>query len=140
MMKTVAYCALSLCLMAMPLAAVAQEEPTEPLEYTVFMLVKTTPDWLALPPEERFGFLGTYIEPLLAEHPALGMRFFDTEFFNGDVTDVIVFNTTELDSYRSVVEGLRETPFWDRYFHVVDVFLGIENAYAAYYDVEAIGQ
>jgi hypothetical protein len=139
MMKTVAYSALSLCLMAMPLAVAAQEEPTEPLEYTVFMLVKTTPEWLALPTEERFGFLGTYIEPLLAEHTALGMRFFDSEFFNSDVTDVIMFNTAELDAYRSVVEGLRETPFWDRYFEVVDVVLGIENAYASYYEVDAIG-
>jgi hypothetical protein len=28
------------------------------------------------------------------------------------------------------VEDLRETPFWDRYFSIVEILAGVENAYA----------
>lgn len=110
------------------------------VRYTIFMLVRTTPEWLALSPAQRFGFLGSDIEPLLKQYPQVGMRFYDTEFFNSEVTDVIVWETRELDAYRAVVEGLRESPFWDRYFNVVSILPGIENAYADHYDVAAVGQ
>lgn len=112
----------------------------EPTGYTVFMLVKTTPEWLALSPQERFAFLGTDIEPLLGRHPSVRMRFYDTEFFNSEVTDVIVWETGDLAAYRSVIEGLRESRFWDRYFRVVSILPAVENAYAKHYDVEPVGQ
>jgi hypothetical protein len=37
-----------------------------------------------------------------------------------------------------VVEALRETPFWDRYFRVVEILVGVENAYATNYGRDAI--
>jgi hypothetical protein len=32
------------------------------------------------------------------------------------------------------VEELRESPFWDRYFEVVEILPGVEDAYAKNYD------
>jgi hypothetical protein len=37
-----------------------------------------------------------------------------------------------------VVEALRETPFWDRYFDIVEILPGVENAYAKNYDRDAL--
>jgi hypothetical protein len=108
-------------------------------EYTIFMLVKTTTDWLALSPEERFGFLATVIEPLLHRFPTVRMQFYDTEFFNSAVSDVIVWETSDLGAYCALIENLRETQFWDRYFTITSILPGIRNAYAARYDVTPVG-
>lgn len=42
------------------------------------------------------------------------------------------------DAYQRLVDALRETPFWDRYFQVVDLLVGTENGYARTYGVEAV--
>ncbi|WP_433208949.1 darcynin family protein [Nocardia sp. CA-107356] len=33
---------------------------------------------------------------------------------------------------------MRETPFWDRYFEVVDLLVGTENGYTRTYGLEPI--
>ncbi|MCA2977046.1 MAG: darcynin [Myxococcaceae bacterium] len=103
------------------------------------MLVKTTTAWLAKPPKERFAFLGASIEPILARHPAVKMRFFDAEAFSARVSDVIVWETQALGEYQAIVEALRETEFWGTYFEVVDIIPSIENAYASHYEVAPVG-
>ncbi|WP_212847203.1 darcynin family protein [Actinoplanes ianthinogenes] len=40
-------------------------------------------------------------------------------------------------SYQLLIEALRETPFWDRYFTIVDLLVGVENGYARNYDLDA---
>jgi hypothetical protein len=37
-------------------------------------------------------------------------------------------------SYQLLVEELRETAFWDRYFEIVEILTGVENANAKNYD------
>lgn len=122
------------------LPSVAAAQPREPATFTIFMQVKTTPAWLALSPQRRFAFLGETIEPILARHPSVRMRFFDTEFYAADVTDVIVWETKDLAAYQAIVEALRETPFWGQYFEVVSIVPGVENAYADAYDRPAVGR
>ncbi|MBL8936348.1 MAG: hypothetical protein JNM69_17465 [Archangium sp.] len=112
---------------------------SRPTSYTVFMLVKTTDAWLALPPSGRFEFLGAEIRPLLERHPAVTMRFFDAEAFSARATDIVLWQTTDLDAYQSIVEGLRETKFWGAYFEVLDIFPTVENRYATHYDVKPLG-
>ncbi len=99
--------------------------------YTIFMLIKATRAWLDLPPRERFAFLASDVEPILSKHPAVTMGFFDTEFYNSEVSDVIVWETSDLRAYESTVEDLRDTLFWDHYFTVVSILPGVENAYRA---------
>jgi hypothetical protein len=117
-------------------AAAAQ---TEPVTYTVFWQVQTTPAWLALPVEDRFAFLGAVIEPILASQPAVAVRFFDSEFYSTTATDVIMMETQSLPAYQSIVEQLRETPFWGTYFDVVAIIPAVENAYAAAYGQDPVG-
>ena len=113
------------------------EAPT-PTAYTIFMLVKATEAWLALSPPDRFAFVRAEIQPRLREQPGVSLRYFDTEFFNSEVSDVMVWETRDLDAYRALIEGLRETQFWDHYFRVVSILPGVENAYAAHYEVETL--
>jgi hypothetical protein len=112
--------------------------PVPTANFTYFMLIKTTPTWLAFSPEQRFGFLGDTIAPILGKHAEVTMRFFDSEAFHGRYSDVVLWETADPLAYQALVEDLRETPFWDTYFEVVDIVPAIENAYARHYDVDAL--
>jgi hypothetical protein len=98
---------------------------------TVFMLVKTMPEWLAMSVDERFSELGKHVEPIVQRHrERVRLRFYDVEFYTARVTDVWVWDALDHHAYELLVEDLRETPFWDRYFAIVEILPGVENAYA----------
>jgi hypothetical protein len=106
---------------------------------TVFMLVKTRPEWLAFPVEERFRLLREHLEPILRDYAGqVRLRFFDTEFYSARVTDIWLWEARERQAYELVVEALRETPFWDRFFDIVEILPGVENAYAKNYGKEPL--
>ncbi|MFM0336686.1 darcynin family protein [Paraburkholderia fungorum] len=106
---------------------------------TVFMLVKTLPEWLGFSVDERFRLLREHVEPILKQHAdKVSMRFYDVEFYSARVTDIWVWDATSHHAYELVVEALRETPFWDRFFEVVEILPGVENAYASNYNQAAL--
>lgn len=106
---------------------------------TVFMLVKTTPEWLAFSVEQRFAELAEHFTPVLRKHAdRVRLRFFDVEFYSTNVTDIWMWDAADHGSYQLLVEDLRETAFWDRYFDIVDILTGVENAYARNYGRSAI--
>ena len=110
-----------------------QNQTTEQREIvlTAFMLVKSMPEWLGFTSEERLRLLATHIEPILNKHrPKVTLRLYDVEFYSARVTDLWVWETTDHHAYELLVEDLRETPFWDRYFQIVEILPGVENIYA----------
>lgn len=109
-------------------------------EFAIFMLVKTTPEWLGFSVDRRFELLQEQVTPILERHKAdVRLRFFDCEFYSARVTDLWMWDARSHHSYQLVVEALRETAFWDRYFEVVEILTGIEDAYAKNYEREPIG-
>lgn len=110
------------------------------LAFTIFLMLQTQTAWLEKSPEERFAFLETTVKPILAKHPDVSLRFYDSEFYNSRVTDVAMLETSNLGAYNSLVEDLRETPFWGTYFDVVEVIPAVENAYADHYDKQPVQQ
>ena len=107
---------------------------------TVFMLVKTMPEWLAMSVDERFSELAKHVEPIVQRHrDRVRLRFYDVEFYTARVTDVWVWDALDHHAYELLVEDLRETPFWDRYFAIVEILPGVENAYAKNSGREALG-
>lgn len=106
---------------------------------TAFMLVKTTPEWLALTVEQRIEAFRTEVVPAI-EEKAKGVqsRFYDTEFYSARVTDVWVWEAVDHAAYQRLVDALRETPFWDRWFEVAEILVGVENGYATNYGVDAV--
>ncbi|WP_327733610.1 darcynin [Streptomyces nojiriensis] len=115
--------------------------PTDRTEspVTAFMLVKTTPEWLAMTVAERVHAFATHVVPVIeARTRGVRSRFYDTEFYSARVTDIWVWEADDHDSYRVLIDTLRETPFWDRYFEVVDLLVGIENGYARTYGLQPV--
>jgi hypothetical protein len=107
-------------------------------ELTAFMLVKTSPEWLGFPVDRRFELVREYLTPILKKHKDVSLRFFDVEFYTARVTDIWMWDARDHHSYQLLVEDLRETPFWDRYFEVVEILTGVENAYAKNYGRQPI--
>jgi hypothetical protein len=95
---------------------------------TVFMLVKSMPEWLGFTSEEQFTLLAAHIEPILKmHHPKVTLRLYDVEFYSARVTDLWIWEATDHLAYELLVENLRQTPFWDRYFQIVEILPGVEN-------------
>lgn len=112
--------------------------PFEPA-VTVFMLVKTSPEWLGFTIDRRFELLREQFTPILKKHAAsVALRFFDVEFYSTRVTDLWMWDARDHHAWQLLVEDLRETAFWDRYFEIVEILTGVENAYAKNYDREVI--
>ncbi|WP_181774052.1 darcynin family protein [Amycolatopsis pittospori] len=106
-------------------------------EVTAFMLVKTTPEWLGLTVGQRVETFKTEILPAIeSKVKGVRSRFYDTEFYSARVTDVWVWEADDHHSYQLLIEALRETSFWDKYFEVVDLLVGVENAYATNYGLD----
>jgi hypothetical protein len=79
------------------------------------------------------------VQPLLTKHRAdIRLRFYDVEFCSARVTDMWLWEARDHHAYQLQVEDLRETPFWDRYFEIVEILPGVKNAYAKNYNREAI--
>ena len=115
--------------------------PTDAFEpaVTIFMLVKTTPEWLGFTVERRHELAKAQLTPILQKHCAdVRLRFFDVEFYSARVTDVWMWDARDHHAYEMLVEELRETPFWDRWFQVVEILPGVEDAYAKNYQRETI--
>lgn len=108
-------------------------------DVTIFMLVKTSSEWLGFTVDRRFELLAEHFTPILKKHAAnVTLRFFDVEFYSTRVTDIWMWDATDHHSYQLLVEDLRETKFWDRYFDIVEILTGVENAYAKNYNRPAI--
>ncbi|MEC9347540.1 MAG: darcynin family protein [Pseudomonadota bacterium] len=110
-----------------------------PVTYSLFMLVRATPAWLALPPPERSGWFDRIVRPLLARRPAVRLRYFDAEFFHARISDVMLWQTGDLDAWRALVEDLRETPFWGHYFEVLEIVPTVEDAWSTHYGAAPAG-
>lgn len=108
-------------------------------EMTLFMLVRATPAWLALPPQERHAFADRTLRPLLARHTAVSLRYFDAEAYAARVSDVMMWTTGDHGQWQALVEGLRESPFWGVYFEVVEIIPAVEDDYARHYGVQRMG-
>ncbi|MGI5503917.1 darcynin family protein [Lentzea sp. CA-135723] len=108
-------------------------------EVTAFMLVKTMPKWLALTVPQRIEVMETHVLPAIkAKADGVRSRFYDTEFYSARVTDIWVWEARDHESYQQLVDALRDTPFWDDYFQVVELLVGVENGYARNHGVDPV--
>ena len=116
----------------------AQAEDFEPA-ITVFMMVKTTVEWLSFAVDKRHELAKTQLTPILEKHrTGVRLRFYDIEFYSARVTDLWMWEARNHHAYELLIEELRETPFWDRWFEIVEILPGVEDAYAKNYDREKV--
>lgn len=102
--------------------------------FTLFMLLRSQPAWLALDRPARRAFVAEQVQPAFAAWPQVAMRYYDAEAFHGRCTDVMVFETADLIAYNHLIEALRDTDFLGGvpYFEVVDIIPALEDGWRAY--------
>ena len=95
---------------------------------TIFMLVKSSRAWLDLGDEARGAALRQHVVPLLQRYRAdVRARAFDVEAYAARVTDVWVWDVREHGAYQALIDDLRNTPFWDGYFEILEILPGVAN-------------
>lgn len=105
----------------------------KPPVFTLFMLLRSQPAWLALSRAERGAYVAAEVSPILARWPQVGLRFYDAEAFSGRCTDLMVFETADLQAYAFLIDALRDTAFLGRpYFEVLEIIPALEDGYKAY--------
>jgi len=99
-----------------------------PRPYTVFMLLKATAAWLALPPDQRNAIYDGALFKVFNRFPEVRLRFFDASAFHGRCSDVLVWETTDMPEYRDAVDALRSDELLAKpYFDVLDVIPSIAD-------------
>jgi hypothetical protein len=100
---------------------------------TFFMLLRSSPAWLAKSRTERAAFIDETVKPIFGRYPQVRLRFYDAEAFTGRATDVAVFETADVRAYYFLIDALRDTPFLGLpYFEVLDVIPAVEDGYVEY--------
>lgn len=105
--------------------------------WAIFVHLRTTPAWLALPRAERGRIAGAAFAAALPDD-RVSLRYFDAEAFSGRCTDVAMFETTDLAAYYFAIERLRDSPlFTTPYFEVAEIIPTIEDGFQAFEAAEA---
>ncbi len=92
---------------------------------TGFMLVKALPAWTTLGFGEQLVLLQAHVEPILRGcHEQVRLSMYDVEQAHSGATDIWVWEARDRAAYRQLLADLRGTPFWGRYFEVLDVLDG----------------
>lgn len=97
--------------------------------FHLFMLVKATRHWLDLPNPERASFMEEIVFPILRRRPRVTLRYFESEAFSAQASDILLWQTTDLNAWAWIADHLRETLFWDHYFEVVSILPAMEASY-----------
>lgn len=105
---------------------------SDSIRHHAVVLLAAEPAWLALPREER-NMKALAGRAVLSRHAEVKVRWLDADGIGGRYTDMLLCEMDGLWSYHRLMEELRDTELFSRpYFRIVDVQLGLENAYEAY--------
>lgn len=107
--------------------------------FTVFMLVKAAPDWLSFTVAHRRQLTQAQLTPILEKHHLhASLHFLDLELYSTRVTDIWIWRTRDVPGYQHLMQDLRKSPFWNRFFNVVEILAGVDEARGRQYYRELV--
>lgn len=99
---------------------------------TVFVLLKTTKEWLRLERTERNRIADSVLSTVLSDS-TVTLRMFDAEAFTTKCTDVAMFQAEDMQSFYFTIERLRDSKLITTpYFEIVDIIPTIEDGFKAF--------
>lgn len=102
------------------------------IRHHAVVLLAAEPAWLALSREER-NMKALSARSVLSRHAEVAVRWLAADGLGGHYTDMLLCEMDGLWPYHRMMEELRDSELFSRpYFRIVDVQLGLENAYEAY--------
>lgn len=108
------------------------------MTFTAFILLMTTPEWLALDRAERAAIAAPAFAAAFPDE-TVRLRYFDAEAFSGRVSDVAMIQATTPEAYYFAIERLRDTPlFTVPYFRIVEIIPAYEDGFQAFEAAEGV--
>ncbi|MEZ3498297.1 darcynin family protein [Pantoea sp. KPR_PJ] len=99
---------------------------------TVFVLLKTTTEWLRLARAERNRIADAVLADVLSDG-TVTLRMFDAEAFTTKCTDVAMFQAEDMRAFYFTIERLRDSVLITTpYFEMVDIIPAIEEGFKAF--------
>lgn len=99
---------------------------------TVFVLLKTTKEWLRLERAERNRIADCVLSTVLSDNNVT-LRMFDAEAFTTKCTDVAMFQAEDMQAFYFAMERLRDSELITRpYFEMVEIIPAIEDGFKAF--------
>lgn len=99
---------------------------------TVFVLLKTTKEWLRLERAERNRIADSVLSTVLSDNKVT-LRMFDAEAFTTKCTDVAMFQAEDMQTFYFAIERLRDSELITRpYFEMVEIIPTIEDGFKAF--------
>jgi Darcynin, domain of unknown function len=103
-------------------------------EFAAFMLVKGAAEWRSLSAAGRRQLAREQLPPILGSHPReVSLRHLDVAVNPTRITDLWIWNATDAQAYGRALQRVRVSRFWNRCFSIVEVLVGVEEAYARHY-------
>lgn len=101
--------------------------------FSIFVHVSALPAWLQLDRKRRGEIWETEVAPILGRYPDVSFRYFDAECFTARYSDIMLFETENVDAYTFVIEALRDSSLFSvPYFDLVDIVPTIEEGFRRY--------
>lgn len=99
-------------------------------KFAFFALVRTLPAWLALPRTERQKIWEQQLGGVIAKYSQVSIRTFDAEAFATVCTDIILFETHDIEAYYFLIEEIRDSIICTHpYFEFVNIIPTIEEGF-----------
>ncbi|WP_315708458.1 darcynin family protein [Brenneria uluponensis] len=109
------------------------------LMITVFVLLKTTTEWLRLPRSER-NRIADEVIPTVLSGGKVSLRMFDAEAFTTKCTDVAMFHADDMESFYFAIERLRDSTLITKpYFEMIEIIPTIEDGFKKFEEKSHIG-
>lgn len=120
-----------------PTSSAITDASAQASPFTIFVMLRTLPAWLALPRPQRNDIGQRALRHALKEG-TVSVRHFDAEAFTTTCTDVAVFETRDLHAFYRVMERLRDSPLLVvPYFELMQIIPGIEDGFRQFEAAEA---
>ncbi|MFE0698718.1 darcynin family protein [Streptomyces sp. NPDC058872] len=102
------------------------------MTYVVMNMLQFQPAWLRLERSER-ARTWEAVRALAARADGVRLRWFDSEAFCADYSDILFVETEDLSAYYMFWEAVRDTELFSvPYVVVKQVAMGIEDGFVAY--------
>lgn len=102
-------------------------------KYTFFVHMNATKEWLKLARKERNDFFETIEKEILTNFPGITLRLFDVEAFSTRCSDIVMFESDDIQEYYFMMESLRDSKIYTvPYFEIIDIFPAIEDGFSSY--------
>lgn len=110
-------------------------------EFTVFMLVRATPDSRAVSIADFRESVREQFATVLAKHRcSVSLRFFDLAFSSHRITDIWIWGSHDACAYHLLMQDLRADSRGDPYYRIVETMVGVEDNRARKYYCELLGR